>query len=100
MRLARICRAARKLYSGSAFSAATWGHQSCGLSDSTVLPLERNALSSTGIKPEARCRTIALAVSFGVLGTPRARVIRETINEWCGILHKCEHTLIRDIRSA
>ncbi len=41
-----------------------------------MLGLERDALASTGISPAGRCRTLALAVSFGVLGTPRARIIR------------------------
>ena len=68
-RIARISRKARKLFSGSAFSAATWGHQGSALTEHQILTLERDALASSGIKAAGRCRTIALAVCYGVLGT-------------------------------
>ena len=74
--LAQISRQARKLFSGSGYAASTWGHQASGLSDSHILNLERSALSCTGIKAPGRCRTFALIISYGLLGTPRARFIR------------------------
>ena len=82
-RLAKIVRKARKLFTGSAFSAATWGHQAAALSEAQLLDVERAALASTGITKEGRCRTIALLVAFGLLGPPRARIIRETLRASC-----------------
>ena len=67
--IAKISRKAKTLFSGSAFPAATFGHQACGFSPSQMLSLERGALSCTGIKKEGRCRATALVVAFGPLGT-------------------------------
>ncbi len=98
--LANISRNARKLFSGTAFSAATWGRQASGVSDSQVLSLERDALACSGIKPSGRCRTIALMVSYGLLGTPKSRIIRETIKAWIELLKLSEDDLIHDISLA
>ena len=81
-RLASVSRNARKLFTGSAYAAATWGHQATALSDSQVIALERDALNCAGIKTSGRCRTMGLLVAYGKLGTPRARIIRETIKSW------------------
>ncbi len=85
-KIARISRKARKLFSGSAFSAATWGHQASGFSDSRISALESDALACTGINPSGRCRTIALAISYGILGAPRTRIIRETVQAWIQLI--------------
>ncbi len=98
-KLARISRKAKKLFSGSAFASTTWGHQACGLSSSEVISLERDALSCTGIKPAGRCRAISLAISFGILGTPRARIVRETIRSWFDVLSQSKDQF-SDIRVA
>lgn len=78
------------MFSGSAYSAATWGHQASAVSDHQVLQLEKSALACTGIKPAGRCRAIALAVAFGVLGSPRARLVRETTRDYLIVLGKIE----------
>ncbi len=98
--LASISRKARKLYSGSGFAASTWGHQAAGVSDSHVRALERDALACTGIRPEGRCRTIALMISYGLLGTPKSRIIRETIKAWIDVLKLSSDSLINDINLA
>ena len=85
-KLAKVSRASRKLYSGSAFAMATWGHQAAGIAETQMLALERDAIASTGITAAGRCRTIGLVVAYGVLGTPRARIVRETMREWFNIL--------------
>ena len=80
--IGRISRLARRLYSGSVFSASTWGHPACGVSETQIHQLENDALAAAGITSAGRCRPIALAVAYGVLGTPRARIIRETFRVW------------------
>lgn len=72
-KLVLVSRKARKLFTVSASSAATRGHQASAASDVEMLQLERASLTCTGIKPSGRCRVIALAVAFGVLDIPRAR---------------------------
>ncbi len=98
-KLARVSRQARKLFSGSAFASATWGHQASGISDSNLIALERDALACTGIIPQGRCRTVALAISYGILGTPKARIIRETIRAWVDV-SRFSTNIIDDIRVA
>ena len=101
---------AKKLFSGSSFSSQTWGHPASGLGDSQMLALERDALACSGIKAEGRCRTLALVVSYGVLATPRARIIRETLTayfeslkilmpEQLISLNKAWHTALLHLRS-
>ena len=65
----------------------TWGHQAVGLSNFQVLNLERRALACSGIKAAGRCRTIGVVVAYGLLGTPVARVIRETLVAWCDLIN-------------
>ena len=77
--IARICRKARQLLNGSAFSAPPYGHSGSALSSSEAIQLERDALATIGSKCSGRCRALGLLVTFGVLGTPRARIIRETV---------------------
>ena len=81
-KLAVLNRRARKLFTGSAFAMATWGHQAAAISDAKMLELERDALSCSGINPAGRCRTIGLVVAYGVQGTLRAGVVRETMRAW------------------
>ena len=98
--IAKISRHAKKLFTGSAYASCTWGHQACGVSESAIIQLERDALSSTGISPAGRCRTISLCTAFGVLGTPRARIIRDTFREWFCIVRSftdvCQIRLLMD----
>ena len=99
-KLSKIGRGARKLYLGSAFSMSTWGHQACAVSDNEMIALERDAISCTGITPAGRCRTIGLLVAYGVLNTPRARIIRETMRAWFDLLRQATGVpgAINDIR--
>lgn len=50
------------------------------------MQLERQALACAGIDPHGRCRLFALLVCFGILGSPRARMIRETLTAWFHII--------------
>ena len=84
--LAKISKNAKKLFSGSAYVTATWGHQAAGLVLSQLLRLERQALDATGISAHGRCRLIAVTTVYGLQGTPHARLIRETVNSWFDIL--------------
>ncbi len=99
-RLAKISKLARKLFTGSSFSAQTWGHQGSAISENQMIDLERDALASTGIRAGGRCRCLGLLVGFGQLGTPRARIIRETLRGWFDLLRQSDEERIRDIRSA
>ncbi len=65
-----------------------------------MLSLERDALACSGIKPAGRCRTVALMVSYGLLGTPKSRIIRETIKAWIDLLKLSDDSLIHDINLA
>ena len=85
-KIAKSNKRARKLYTGSAFTMATWGHQGSGIPNSELLGLERDAISGTGISSAGRCRTIGLLVAYGLLGTPRATIVRETIRSWFEIV--------------
>ena len=79
--IARVTRAARKMFTGSAFAAATFGHQAGGVSNSQVVTLERAALACSGLSPKGRCRTIALCAVFGINGSTRAGPTRETLRD-------------------
>jgi hypothetical protein len=57
-RLAKISKLARKLFTGSSFSAQTWGHQGSAISENQMIDLERDALASTGIRSGGRCRCL------------------------------------------
>ena len=85
-KLAKVGRKCRKLFTGSVYSSATWGHQAAGLSDSCILELEREALACTGINPAGRCRKLGLIAAFGMHGSPRSRLERETIRAWFDVL--------------
>ncbi len=98
--IAKKSRSAKQLYSGSADAAATCGHQASGISSNGFLQLERDALSCTGISPKGRCRTIALVVTYGVQGTPKARVIRETLRSWFEVLRMASPHILNDIGTA
>ena len=100
VKLARVCRLARKLFTGSAFTASVWGHQASGLTDDQIKTLERDATASTGIKPRGRCRQSALLICFGPNGSPRARVVRELLRSWFELLRSAPQADINDIRSA
>ena len=81
---------------------ATWGHQAAGVSETQLLHLERDAMACSGISTAGRCRAIGLLVAYGVLGTARARIIRETLRDWFGMLRLAESqpNAIENIRSA
>jgi hypothetical protein len=86
VRISRICRSGRKLFSGSCFSANTWGHQACGFSISTLVSLERQAAKCTGVKPEGRCRFTCLVLGYGWKSHPKARIFRETFTTYFKII--------------
>ena len=73
--LAQTFKIARKLYSGSGFSASTWGHQATGFTKSELIQIERQAADCTGVHPHGRCRFITLCVCCGPRGHPVARII-------------------------
>ena len=81
IRLSKITKQARKLFSGSVFAASTWGHQSFGISATDVLRIERAAASSAGL-PNGRCRFMTLCAAYGPRGHPYARIIKESIRLW------------------
>ena len=62
--------------------------------------MERDALACTGIKFPGRCRMAALLVSYGVRGTPRARVVREVVREWFDLLRDIDNKTRSDLRLA
>ncbi len=99
-KVAKVSRLARKLFTGSGFSASTWGHPVSPLSDRMLIGLERDALASTGIKAPGRCRAIALVTAFGLQGTPRSRLVRETISVWFDVLKQCDAEVTRDLGEA
>ena len=84
--IAKVSRMARKLFTGSGFAAASWGHQSAGTTPTQLAIFERQALACSGLPTYGRCRLISLSVIYGINGTPQARMIRETINLWFQIL--------------
>ena len=84
--LANISCNARKLLNGSAFSASTYGHSGSALSNSEIIQLERDALTTTGLKPRGRCRALGLIVTCCILGRLRARIIGETVRAWFKLL--------------
>ena len=99
--LAIVSRRAKKLFTGSAFSAGTWGHQASAASALRVLQLERASLTCTSIKPYGRCRAIALAIACGVLGTSRARFVREAIRDYFTVFQEIENLdFLNDIKQA
>jgi hypothetical protein len=98
--IGKISRKARKLHTGSAFAMSSWGHQAAGLSDHQMIEMEGDALSCTGINQSGRCRAIALFVSLGFNGTPRARIVRETVREWLDFLKESSPQAILGIRVA
>jgi len=99
-KIARLSRSARKLFQGSGFAVSTWGHQASAISDIKMRELESDALACTGIRSGGRCRTSALLVAYGVQGTPRARVVRETIRAYFELLRSMSSGEIMDIRAA
>ena len=85
--LAQIDRKARNLHSGSAFPFATFGHEACGFDQCRLQQLEIQAAHCTGIKTAGRCRFFALAVGYGVRGTPKHKIIFNLIKMWFQTLH-------------
>ena len=85
-KIAQVSRNARKLFSGSAFASGTWGHQASGLSVSQTLALERQAVAAAGFPAKGRCRTTSLVIAYGVQGTVKSRLIRETVVAWFSML--------------
>lgn len=85
-KIAKQSRKARVLFSGSAFSANTWGHQPVALPLSVFSSLELNAGKATGILNAGRCRFAALVVAFGPRGHPIARISKELFTSWFQLL--------------
>ena len=100
IKLAKISKRCRKLFTGSVYSSATWGHQASGISDSSILELDREALACSGINPAGRCRTMGLIAAYGLQGTPRSRLVRETIKAWFDVIKLGGPKLIKQIRAA
>ena len=65
--LAEISRCARKLFSGSCFPAAAWGHQASGIDAKQVEEIKIMGAQCTGL-PGGRCRYITNCICNG----PRA----------------------------
>ena len=99
-KIARLSRNARKLFQGSGFAMSTWGHQASAISEQKMRELESDALACTGIRSGGRCRTTALMIAYGVQGTPRARVTRETMRAYFSILRTASEQDVNDIRAA
>ena len=64
-RIAKISPMARRLYSGSAYSVATWGHITRMLSTSTLAQLGRDAANASGIKVVGRNLFMTNLVTYG-----------------------------------
>ena len=94
--IAKVDRKARILFSGSAYSAATYGHAACGITPSQLLQLEIQAANCTGITRAGRCRTLALVVAYGRYSTPSARMILETITAWIATVRRFLQTSTAD----
>ena len=86
--IAKISKMAKKLYTGSAFAASTWGHQCCGVTPAENLTLKREALACSGIPAAGRCRLTSLIIIHGMHGNPHARIVRESVKAWFYILGK------------
>jgi hypothetical protein len=97
-KIAKMTRKAKKLFTGSAFAKATWGHQAFAISEIKMKELEGDALACSGLKPAGRCRTLGLLVSYGMQGTPRARVVRESMRAWIALLANATPSEILNIR--
>lgn len=85
---------------GSGFAVSTWGHQAIAISELRLRSLETDALACTGTKPGGRCRTTAFMVAYGLQGSPRAMIHRETIRAYFDVLRAASQEGIADIRSA
>ena len=79
---------------------ATWGHQAAAISDSKIVEVEKDALACSGINPAGRCRTLALTTAYGILGTPGARIYRETLRAWFDIIRNSSEEAHNQIRFA
>ena len=92
--IANISRMAKKLYTGSCFSASTWGHQAAGVTPNEMIAIERNALACSGVSPIGRCRLVSLSVIYDPGGTPQARIVKDTIKFGFRSLHYILYKLI------
>jgi len=81
IKLAKISRRARVLFSGAGFSKATWGHQTSGLSYQEWSKIEVAAVNAAGFG-KGRCRYTALCVAYGPEGHPFGRGIKELFILW------------------
>ena len=73
---------AKQIYTGSCFSASTWGHQAAGVTPNEMIAIERNALACSGVSPIGRCRLISLSVIYGPGGTRRLELSKTQLK--CG----------------
>ena len=100
--LSRISPMARKLYSGSAYSASTWGHMSRLLSTSTILQIERDAANSSGIKIAGRNLFMTNVVAYGKSSHPVARLYTDMVKSHFSVLDSIldSHISMIDFRKA
>ena len=92
---------ARKLFQGSAYASATWGHQGSGCPEHMLLELEVDAAKATGITPQGRCRFTSVCVAYGPRGHPRARIIKETLANWFQLVQiKTDQNDTNELRAA
>ena len=82
----KMMKRARILFSGSQYSANTWGHQVSHLTNAQIDSLEKRAAMATGIHEAGRCRSLALVVGYGPRGHPIARILKELFTEWFRVL--------------
>ncbi len=81
-RIAKITKRSRVLFSGSQYSANTWGHQVVHFTQAQIDSIEKRAALATGIHEAGRCRSLALIISYGPRGHPIARILKELFSEW------------------
>ena len=85
--VAKVTRAARKLFTSGSYPQALWGHQCVGVPPSQVRALRRLAASTTGVSVRSqRCLTSCIAVCFGPFSDPWQLIIKEQIMMWIKIM--------------
>ena len=84
--IAKINKKAKTIFSTSYLPAATWGHPACGITPTRIVQLERDALDACGLTKSGRCRSTGLVLHYGLMGTPMARLLRDTFFNWCQVV--------------
>jgi hypothetical protein len=87
VRVASVCRFARKLFVAGAYPQATWGHQVLGLTPTHCLKLRRQAASTTGVSQYCRrCLVSTIFVCFGRRRDPQQTVLQELVRLYAKLL--------------